>query len=90
MQEIPGADIRIFDSLTAATPISALALDVLKKADEGAGMDELEAFINGAIARTETCFSGKYAGIFAEGRAHRCCWRAARKPFGHSPGNNFG
>ena len=57
MQEIPGADIRIFDSLTAATPISALALDILKKADEGAGMDELEAFINGAIARTETCFS---------------------------------
>ena len=55
MQEIPGADIRIFDSLTAATPISALALDILKKADEGAGMDELEAFINGAIARTETC-----------------------------------
>ena len=57
MQEIPGADIRIFDSLTAATPISALALDILKKADEGAGMDELEAFINGAIARTESCFS---------------------------------
>jgi DegV family protein with EDD domain len=57
MQEIPGADIRIFDSLTAATPISALALDILKKADEGASMDELEAFINGAIARTETCFS---------------------------------
>ena len=57
MQEIPGADIRIFDSLTAATPISALALDILKKADEGAGMDELEVFINGAIARTETCFS---------------------------------
>ena len=31
--------------------------DILKKSDEGAGMDELEAFINGAIARTETCFS---------------------------------
>ena len=58
MQEIPGADIRIFDSLTAATPISALALDILKKAEEG--------------------------------RAHRCCWRTARKPFGHTPGNNIG
>lgn len=57
MQEVPGADIRVFDSLTAATPISALALDVLKRVDEGAGMDELEAFINGAIARTETIFS---------------------------------
>ena len=57
MQEIPGADIRIFDSLTAATPISGLALDVLQKADEGASMDELEAFINDAITRTETCFS---------------------------------
>ena len=31
MQENPGADIRIFDSLTAATPISALALDILQK-----------------------------------------------------------
>ncbi len=57
MQEVPGADIRVFDSLTAATPISSLALDVLKKADEGADMDELEAFINGAIYRTETFFS---------------------------------
>lgn len=57
MQEVPGADIRVFDSLTAATPISALALDVLKKADEGADMDELEAFINSAIYRTETFFS---------------------------------
>ncbi len=57
MQEIPGADIRVFDSLTAATPISALALDVLQKVDEGADMDELEAFINDAIFRTETSFS---------------------------------
>lgn len=57
MQEIPGADIRIFDSLTAATPISGLALDVLQKADEGVSMDELEAFINDATIRTETCFS---------------------------------
>ncbi len=57
MKEFPDADIRIFDSLTAATPISGLALDVLKKVDEGASMDELEHFINDATARTRTCFS---------------------------------
>ena len=57
MQELPGADIRVFDSRTAATPISALALDVLEHIDAGGSMDELEAFINDAIYRTETFFS---------------------------------
>ena len=57
MQELPGADIRVFDSRTAATPISALALDVLERIDAGDSMDELEAFINDAIYRTETFFS---------------------------------
>lgn len=57
MQEIPGADIRVFDSLTAATPISGLAMSVLERVDAGMEMDGLEAYINGAIARTKTCFS---------------------------------
>ena len=40
MQELPGADIRVFDSRTAATPISALALDVLEHIDAGDSMGQ--------------------------------------------------
>ena len=39
MSEIPGSDIRVFDSLTAACPISGMAMEVLAYAETGATMD---------------------------------------------------
>lgn len=57
MSEIPGADIRVFDSLTAACPISGMAMEVLAYAETGAEMDALEEYLQGLIARTESYFS---------------------------------
>lgn len=57
MSEIPGSDIRVFDSLTAACPISGMAMEVLAYAETGATMDELEEYLKGLIERTETYFS---------------------------------
>lgn len=47
MSEIPGSDIRVFDSLTAACPISGMAMEVLAYAETGATMDELEEYLKG-------------------------------------------
>lgn len=57
MDENANADIRIIDSKTAACPISGIAMEVLKKADEGMTMDDLEKMANDMVARTETYFS---------------------------------
>ena len=39
MQDVPGADIRVFDTLTASNPIAGLAQSVLEQIDAGADMD---------------------------------------------------
>lgn len=57
MDENKNADIRIIDSRTAACPISGIAMEILKKADEGMGMDELEIMAKDMADRTETYFS---------------------------------
>ena len=44
-------------SLTAACPISGMAMEVLAYAETGATMDELEEYLKGLIERTETYFS---------------------------------
>ena len=60
MKEIKGADIRVVDGLTAACPLSGMAMEVLRKADEGVeDMDELEAFARDCALRTETYFTVK-------------------------------
>lgn len=57
MEEVEGADIRVFDSFTAACPISGMAMDLLEYAETGADMDELEQHLKDIIERTETYFS---------------------------------
>lgn len=57
MSEKPGVDIRVFDSLTAACPISGMAIEVFKYAESGANMDEIETYLKGLIQRTKTYFS---------------------------------
>lgn len=57
MSDIKGSDIRIVDSKTAACPISGIAMEMLKQADAGMKLDELEALANDMVARTETYFS---------------------------------
>lgn len=58
MNEIKGADIRCVDGLTAACPLSGMALEVLRKADAGVeDMDELEAYAKDLALRTETYFT---------------------------------
>lgn len=67
MSEIEDADIRVFDSFTAACPISGMAMDVLAYAETGAGMDELETYLKDLIARTETYFSVKTLDYLQKG-----------------------
>ncbi len=57
MDEVKGADIRIIDGRTAACPLAGMALEVLKAADAGATMDELEKLGWDMVHRTETYFS---------------------------------
>lgn len=58
MQDIKDADIRVVDSLTAATPICSMAAEILKKVDAGeTDMDVLEAYGKDLAYRTETIFS---------------------------------
>lgn len=59
MSEIEGSDIRVFDSKTAACPISGMAMELLAYADatDDVSMDELEVYLHGLIERTETYFS---------------------------------
>ena len=57
MEEMPDADIRVVDSLTAANPISGMAMAVLEFIEGGAGMDEIEAYAMELAQRTETIFS---------------------------------
>lgn len=57
MAEVPGADIRVVDGLTAGPTLSGMAMAVLAKADEGATLDELEIYANDVAQRTETFFT---------------------------------
>ena len=57
MQEIPGADIRVVDSLTAANAISGMAMAILEYIENGADLDEAEIYANDLAQRTETIFS---------------------------------
>lgn len=57
MDENPGADIRVIDGRTAACPLSGMAMEVLKAADAGMQMDELEKLAYDLVDRTETYFS---------------------------------
>lgn len=57
MKEIPTADIRVVDSLTAADPISGMAAAVLAYIEKDPTMDEVEAYANDLAQRTETIFS---------------------------------
>ena len=57
MKEIPTADIRVVDSLTAADPISGMASAVLEYIEKDPTMDEVEAYANDLAQRTETIFS---------------------------------
>ncbi|MDY6030040.1 MAG: DegV family protein [Acidaminococcaceae bacterium] len=57
MSEIKGADIRVVDTKTCACPISGIAMDVLEHAAKGVSMDELEAYANDLVHRTETFFT---------------------------------
>lgn len=57
MEEIPGADIRVVDSLTAASPIAGMAMAALAYIEKGADLDEVEAYVNDLAQRTETIFS---------------------------------
>lgn len=57
MEEIPGSDIRVVDSLTAAAPIAGMAMAALAYIEKGADLDEVEAYVNDLAQRTETIFS---------------------------------
>lgn len=57
MQEVKGADIRVFDMLTASSPIAGMAMDVLDRIEAGDDMDALEAYIKNALERTNSFFS---------------------------------
>lgn len=53
---IKGADVRVFDTRTAGPVISEIARAVIKKIDEGATIDEVEAYTKDLIKRSETFF----------------------------------
>lgn len=57
IKEVPGADIRVVDSLTTANAVSGMAMAVLEYIENGADMDEIEAYANDLAQRTETIFS---------------------------------
>ena len=57
MKEVPGADIRVVDSLTTANPVSGMAMAVLECIENGGDMDEVETYANDLAQRTETFFS---------------------------------
>ena len=57
MKEVPGADIRVVDSLTTANPVSGMAMAVLEYIENGADIDEVETYANDLAQRTETFFS---------------------------------
>lgn len=57
MKEVPGADIRVVDSKTAACPIVGIAMEILAKTAAGMGLDEAERLANDMVARTQTYFS---------------------------------
>lgn len=68
MSEIKGADIRIVDGLTAACPLTGMAMAVLAKIDAGVSdMDELEAYAKDLAQRTETYFTVKTLDYLQKG-----------------------
>lgn len=68
MSEIKGADIRCVDGLTAACPLSGMAMEVLRLIDSGVeDMDKLEAFARDCALRTETYFTVKTLDYLQKG-----------------------
>lgn len=68
MSEVKGSDIRVVDGLTAACPLSGMALEVLKRIDEGCeDMDELENLARDCALRTETYFTVKTLDYLQKG-----------------------
>ncbi len=57
MGEVKGADIRVVDTKTAATPIVVMAEKVLAALDAGAKLDEAEELAKDLVARTDTYFT---------------------------------
>lgn len=57
MQEVKGADIRVYDSYTCSCPIAGTAKDLVEVIDGGTTMDEACAWLEDAISRTCTYFS---------------------------------
>lgn len=57
MADVPGADIRVVDSLTAAVPISGMAMAILEFLETGADLDAVEEYAKDLAQRTETFFT---------------------------------
>lgn len=57
MAEHKGADIRVIDSKAATSPVSSMAMEVLRQSDLGMGLDELEALANDMVKRTHMYFT---------------------------------
>ncbi|HIU64848.1 MAG TPA: DegV family protein [Candidatus Avacidaminococcus intestinavium] len=57
MASVPGADIRVVDSLTAAVPISGMAMAILEALESGIDLDEAEEYARDLALRTETYFT---------------------------------
>ena len=57
MKEIAGSDIRVVDSKICASPVSGMAIDLLKLIDEGKSLDEIELAAQDMVNRTVTLFS---------------------------------
>ncbi len=57
MAQVPGADIRVVDSKTAAHPIRGIAARLLAATAAGMGLDEAEGLARDLVARTDTYFT---------------------------------
>ncbi len=57
MREVKGADIRVYDSYTASSPIAGTAMDLMKFIDGGATMDEACVWLEDVISRLSSYFT---------------------------------
>lgn len=57
LEEAPGADIVVWDSLRASTALALLVLEALRRVDEGLGRDELLAWLEAARPRLAAYFT---------------------------------
>ena len=57
MQEIKGADIRVYNSYTASSPIAGTAMDLMAEIDKGATMDEACTWLEDVIRRLSSYFT---------------------------------